>query len=297
MPLVLLSPIKGKTARHHYRIGIHAIGLAFLIQTIWIAAPAKAQNPNLRLAALIAENTKVSPGDLLDLTYFVRPSGQFGGLFRARIFVRSGPNGAWVDNWVIPGQWLNLMNSGVVISEKRRIQIPNWGVGTYYASLHVNYDHSLYEADYDDNSREIELTVVRKQTSSQSADLKTSSGASPLGQQQIVQHHVMCGNTLLRVELNIYPHGDSSIIVTAVRGVQVVPQNPITIRTDIGVFTPMESNTYVGTADNAGTVSLRWQPPEFAAGSTGQVDSRLVFSNFDAAEPLCQREIPIAAAW
>lgn len=112
--------------------------------------------PNLKVTDF---TTQIS-GNTIKLKYQLKAEGQLNGAFNMGVFIKKGPNGRWLRKWGLPSSLLDQLESGQTISQLWSFQIPDWGEGTYFISIHADVDNYISESSKDDNRREKRISVV-----------------------------------------------------------------------------------------------------------------------------------------
>jgi len=122
--------------------------------------------PNLKVTSAGFSRSYILPRGIFSFRYNLEATGQLDqalkmGIFMG-IFIKKGPNGHWLKKWSLPDELLYKLSKGEIVYETFEFQIPDWGLGEYYTSIHADVHNEIRESNEEDNSVERALRVRSK---------------------------------------------------------------------------------------------------------------------------------------
>ncbi len=139
--------------------GVQLLLLLATVISVTVLSPEQIMAKDLELTKVVLSKTVVTPGETIELTYWLRSQGQLHSAFNMGIFIAKGGNGKWVRRWGLPIKLLDNLKSGKIISQKWSIMVPEWGDGIYRLSIHADVENRLFEPDRKNNTIEKKLTA------------------------------------------------------------------------------------------------------------------------------------------
>ncbi|MBL0701864.1 MAG: hypothetical protein JJV91_00075 [Desulfosarcina sp.] len=147
---------------------IGAILISFLFAANAISSP----NTNLKITRLKLDKYSISPKEAVNLTYWLKPEGMISQCFNMGIDLKKGKRKKRLKSWGLPSKLCDDLRQGRTISQTWKVDVPDWGAGSYVISIYADVDNYLKESNRADNR--VGKTLVVAKAASQLPDLYIS---------------------------------------------------------------------------------------------------------------------------
>lgn len=145
---------------------------AMLIFFLFAANAISSPNTNLKITRLKLDKYSISPKEAVNLTYWLKPEGMISQCFNMGIDLKKGERKKRLKSWGLPSKLCDDLRQGRTISQTWKVDVPDWGAGSYVISIYADVDNYLKESNRDDNR--MEKTLVVAEAAGQLPDLYIS---------------------------------------------------------------------------------------------------------------------------